>query len=82
MRGFKIANAALGKQIRSLETSCRQKEAAGKALPKKVPIGEVLAEEQVVKLEQERKTLTDLIKMVAYRAESSMLGLPRVSWIF
>ncbi len=75
MRGFKIANAALGKQIRSLETSCRQKEAASKALPKKVPIGEVLAEEQVVKLEQERKTLTDLIKMVAYRAESSMLRL-------
>ena len=34
-----------------------------------------MAEEQIIKLEQERKTLTDLIKMVAYRTESSMLRL-------
>ncbi len=73
--GTFFANAELGKQIRALETSCREKEAASKVLPKKVPIGEVLAEEQIVELEQERKTLTDLIKMVAYRAESSMLRL-------
>jgi transposase-like protein len=75
MRGFKIANAELGKQIRALETRCRETEAARKALPKKVPIGEVLAEEQIVELERERKTLTDLIKMVTYRTESSMLRL-------
>ena len=75
MRGFKIANAELGQQIRALETRCEQTEAAYKTLPKKVPIGEVLAEEQIIALEQQRKTVTDLIKMVAYRAESSMLRL-------
>jgi hypothetical protein len=75
MRGFKIANAALGKQIQALEAQCEETEAAYQALPKKVPIVEVLAGEPVVALEQERKTLTDLIKMVAYRAESAMLRL-------
>jgi transposase-like protein len=75
MRGFKIANAALGKQIKALETQCKESEAAYQSLPKRVPITEVLAGETVVALEHERKTLTDLIKMVAYRAESAMLRL-------
>ena len=75
MRGFKIANAELGKQIRALEACCEQTEAAYQALPKKVPIAEVLVEEPIIALERERKTLTDLIKMVAYRAESAMLRL-------
>ena len=75
MGRFKLANAELGKQIRALETRCREIKAARKALVRKVPIGEVLAEEQIVEFERERKTLTDLIKMVTYRAESSMLRL-------
>ena len=41
-------------------------------LPKKVPLDEVLDAGQIVQLERERKTLTDLFKMVAYRAESEM----------
>ncbi len=41
-------------------------------LPKKVPLDEVLDPAQIVRLEQERKTLTDLFKMAAYRAESEM----------
>ena len=75
VRGFKIANAELGKQIRALESQIAERRAELRGLPKRVPIGEVLASEPIVRLEQERKTLTDLIKMVAYRAESSLLRL-------
>jgi hypothetical protein len=75
VRGFKIANAELGKQIQALEDRITERRAQLRALPKRVPIGEVLAKEPVVKLEHERKTLTELIKMVAYRAESSLLRL-------
>jgi hypothetical protein len=75
VRGFKIANAELGKRIRALESQITERRAQLRGLPKRVPIGEVLAKESVVKLEHERKTLTDLIKMVAYRAESSLLRL-------
>jgi len=75
VRGFKIANAELGKRIRALEGQIGERMALRNALPKKVPIGDVRTTEQIVRLELERKTLTDLIKMVAYRTESSMLRL-------
>ena len=42
------------------------------ALPKEVALDEVLDSAQIVQLERERKTLTDLFKMIAYRAESQM----------
>jgi transposase len=41
-------------------------------LPKEVPLGQILDAGQVIQLERERKTLTDLVKLVAYRAESQM----------
>ena len=42
------------------------------ALPKEVSLDEVLAPEQIVQLERERKLLTDAFKMIAYRAESQL----------
>ena len=42
------------------------------ALPKEVPLDEVLDPEHVVQLERERKLLTDAFKMIAYRAESQL----------
>ena len=75
VRGFKIANAEFGKRIRGLEGAIGERTAQRNALPKKVPIGDVRTADQIVRLELERKTLTDLIKMVAYRTESSMLRL-------
>lgn len=41
-------------------------------LPKKVPLDEVLDPEEIVRLEPERKLITDAFKMIAYRAESSL----------
>ena len=75
VRGFKIANAELGKQIRALEGQIGECTARRNALAKKIPIGEVRSTELIVRLELERKTLTDLLKMVAYRTESSMLRM-------
>jgi hypothetical protein len=70
MRGFKIANADLGRRIQELRDQCAAIDAAFKALPKRVPIHEI--EGDLVKLEQERKRLVDGIKMIAYRAETSL----------
>jgi|TARA_B100000315_G_C14563897_1_gene581935 hypothetical protein len=44
-------------------------------LPKKVPLDEILDPDEIVRLEPERKLLTDAFKMIAYRAESSLARL-------
>ena len=45
------------------------------ALPKHVSVDQVLASDQVVQLERERKVLVDALKLTAYRAETSMARL-------
>lgn len=50
-------------------------EARVSELPKKVLLDEVLDPEEIVRLEPERKLLTDAFKMMAYRAESSLARL-------
>jgi hypothetical protein len=44
-------------------------------LPSHVPVGQVQDPATVVQLEQERKRITDQIKMVAYRAETELANL-------
>lgn len=73
MRGFKIAEAALGKQIRAHRAQCRELKAAITALPERVPVAELLTEPEIVTLAPEAKHLTDTIKMVAYRAETALV---------
>ena len=73
MRGFKIAQAGLNRQITALETKCRQLQARLKALPKRVPVKAVLEEAEIVQLAPEAKHLTDALKMVAYRAETALV---------
>jgi len=46
-----------------------------KALPTHVAVGQVRDPKTIVQLEQERKTLTDQVKMVAYRAETELANL-------
>lgn len=72
MRGFKIAQGKLGQRLwRALERVSRL-EAQRNAVPKRVPVQSVRTE-QVIKLAPERKHLTNLIKMLAYQAESELL---------
>jgi transposase len=76
MRGFKIAHSRLGKQLRDARARLAQLVQQRRALPKRVEVRE-LNERAVVKLATERKHLIDIIKMVAYQAESDLLALLR-----
>jgi hypothetical protein len=73
MRGFKIAQAGLGRRITALEAKIGKLAARLTALPKRVPVKAVLDEADIVKLAPEAKHLTDAIKMVAYRAETALV---------
>jgi transposase len=75
VRGFKISHATLGRQIRELRETCERLDAEIKRLPPRVPVREVVGAEPVVRLERERKTITDTLKMVGYRAETQLANL-------
>ena len=74
MRGFKIAYGKLGKQLRAARERVRQLIEKRRSICARVEIRD-LSEQTVVKLATERKHLTDLIKMIAYQAESDLLNL-------
>ena len=74
MRGFKIANSQLAQRIREAMKRVAALESRRARVPARVPVQEVVQEE-VIKLEVERKHLHDLLKMVAYQAESDLLRL-------
>jgi hypothetical protein len=74
MRGFKIAHAPLGRQIQQALGRVAALEKKRSKIPTKVPVQEV-TQGEVVKLRTERKHLTDLLKMVAYQAESDLVRL-------
>ena len=74
LRGFKTAHGKLGQQIWSVWQRIEQLEKRRAAIPRRVPVQSVVAE-PVVKLAPERKHLTNLIKMLAYQAESDLLRL-------
>jgi len=76
MRGFKIAHGRIGKQLRAAREHVAELVAERRALPVRVEIREV-SKEAVIKLAAERKHLSDILKMVAYQAESDLLSLLR-----
>ena len=76
MRGFKIAHRKLGKQLQAARRRVAQLLEQRRELPKRVEIRD-LSEPAVVKLATERKHLTDIIKMIAYQAESDLLAFLR-----
>ena len=76
MRGFKIAHGKLGKQLRIARDRVAQLCAQRQDLPTRVEVRD-LNERTMVRLATERKHLTDIIKMIAYQAESDLLALLR-----
>ena len=74
MRGFKIANAPLGNRIIECMEGIVALEKRRAKVPARIPVQD-LVEGEVVKLAVERKHLSDLFKMVAYQAESDLVGL-------
>ena len=76
MRGFKIAHRKLGKQLRNIRADLSRLLNQRRDAPKRVEVREV-NDRALVKLATERKHLTDIIKMVAYQAESDLVALLR-----
>jgi transposase len=74
MRGFKTSHGKLGQQIWAAWQRVEQLEKRRASIPRRVPVQSVV-EEPVVKLAPERKHLTNLIKMLAYQAESDLLRI-------
>lgn len=72
MRGFRIVHGKLGEQIWRAWEHMQQLEARRNNTPRRVPV-QSLSPEPVVKLAPEAQHLTNLIKMVAYQAESDLL---------
>jgi transposase len=76
MRGFKIAHGKLGKQLRAARVHVARLFERRRDVLKRVEVRD-LSERALVKLATERKHLTDIIKMIAYQAESDLLALLR-----
>jgi prepilin-type processing-associated H-X9-DG protein len=74
MRGFKTAQSRIGRQIWKALERVEQLEAQHKKIPRRLPIQSVTSE-PVVKLAPEIQHLTNLVKMVAYQAESDLLRI-------
>lgn len=76
MRSFEIAYDKLGKQLCAARKRLNKLKDKRRKLSARVEIRD-LSEQAVVKLATERKHLTDLIKMLAYQAESDLLNFLR-----
>jgi transposase len=76
MRGFKIAHGRLGKELRAARARVARLFEQRRDVAKRVEVRD-LNERALVKLATERKHLTDIIKMVAYQAESDLVALLR-----
>jgi inorganic triphosphatase YgiF len=76
MRGFKTAQGKFGKQLRAARARVARLFERRRNVLKRVEVRD-LSERAVVKLATERKHLTDIIKMIAYQAESDLLALLR-----
>ena len=71
MRGFKIANAKIAREIEEARRKCVALQKKRDAAPRRVPVKQVVKKD-VIKLATERKHITSLLKMVAYQAESDL----------
>jgi len=72
MRGFKIAHAEEGRAIDAELARLARLQARRAKVPRRVPVKDVV-EGAVVKLAPERQHLTNVLKMVAYQAESDLV---------
>lgn len=69
MRGFKISQATLRRQLESAEAKVQSLKAERSKLPARVPASDLKA------LTTEKKLIVDTIKMTAYRVETELLGM-------
>lgn len=65
----------LDERIRSQQQLTERIAKTIEGMPKTVPVSELLEPDAIVRLERERKIITDVIKHTAYRAESALARL-------
>jgi hypothetical protein len=75
MRGFNIANAGCKAKIQHLKQQIEKAQIELKQMSQKVPLKSIAAHHEIVRLEKERKCLSDIVKMICYRSETSLLNL-------
>jgi hypothetical protein len=75
VRGKAMTEDELDGRIARQELDADRLAARIAKLPKEVPLEQVLDPKQIVQLERERKMLVDVIKLTAYRAETSLARL-------
>jgi len=74
MRGFKIAHGKLGTQLRTARRRLAKLIDRRRDLPHRVEVQDT-SQGAVIKLATERKHLSNIIKMVAYQAESELVAM-------
>ncbi|MBC8427643.1 helix-turn-helix domain-containing protein [bacterium] len=74
MRGFNIANSGQKKKILEFESQVEREGIELKTIPDRIAVKQLLAEHEIVRLETERKMLTDGVKMLCYRAETYLMN--------
>jgi transposase len=72
VRGLKIANGETGQALRKTEARLVRLREQAQAIPRRVTAQEAAGDGAVVRLRTESKRLTDVVKMVAYQAESAL----------
>ncbi len=71
MRGFKIAHGKIGREIKQALKRVNQIRARRDKTPRRIPVKDVV-DGPVIRLAPEKKLLTNILKMVAYQAESDL----------
>ncbi len=77
VQGFQQRKAQLREDIESLDLQIDQLKQSRKDTPHHIPVKLLPEEDRFTRLRTERKHFVDTIKMIAYRAESSMASLLR-----
>jgi hypothetical protein len=75
VQGFQQRKAQLREDIESLDLQIDQLKQSRKDTPHHIPVKLLPEEDRFTRLRTERKHFVDTIKMIAYRAESSMASL-------
>jgi transposase-like protein len=63
--------------LQTMQTELKEQRAARKALPKKVTLDSLPADQRPTQLAPLNKMLTDAVKMIAYRAETALVTILR-----
>lgn len=76
---YELQQGKRQEQIENLERELGQLKQQRAALPHHIPIRELPQKDRFTRLRKERKHFTDTIKMISYRAETSMVSVVRES---